>query len=108
MRLVILETPYAGNVTLNLRFIIACVHDALLRGEAPFASHLLYTSALNDNVLEQRTLGIQAGLAWGSKADATVVYDNLGISPGMKLGIQAAIDLGRPVEYRTLATWVLP
>jgi hypothetical protein len=36
-------------------------------------------------------------------ADATVVYTDLGISIGMKVGIIAAQnDLGRLIEYRAL------
>jgi hypothetical protein len=59
------------------------VSDSLLRGEAPIASHLLYTQpgVLNDQVADERRLGIEAGLAWLRAAKATVVYQDLGISP---------------------------
>lgn len=43
MRLVILESPYAGNIEKNVAYARACVRDSLSRGEAPIASHLLYT-----------------------------------------------------------------
>ena len=104
MRRVIVETPYAGDVERNIHYGRLCLHDCLLRGEAPFVSHLLYTqeSVLNDDVPEERTLGIEAGLAWGSMAEATVVYTDYGISNGMKYGIQRAESEGRPVEYRQL------
>jgi hypothetical protein len=80
------------------------MHDCLKRHEAPFASHLLYTQpgVLRDEVPQERTRGIEAGLAWGLKAEATVVYTDLGISPGMKLGIERAKAAGRPVEERSL------
>ena len=42
-RKVILESPYAGDVETNLRNARAAMRDCLLRGEAPYASHLLYT-----------------------------------------------------------------
>lgn len=103
-RLVILETPYAGDVEENLRYARACMRDCLLRGDAPFASHLLYTQpgCLDDDKPEERTLGIQSGLAWGRVAAATVVYTDRGISHGMSMGIANAHDQGRPVEYRKL------
>jgi hypothetical protein len=43
-----------------------------LRGEAPIASHLLYTQpgVLNDGVPAERAHGIEAGLAWLRAADA--------------------------------------
>lgn len=104
MRRVIIETPYAGDIKSNINFARACMRDCLDRGEAPFASHLLYTQEgiLNDNKPAERELGIHAGLVWGSQAEATVVYTDLGISNGMKKGIRLAKEIGRPVEYRTL------
>ena len=104
MRLVILESPYAGDVEANVAYARACLRHSLARGEAPFASHLLYTQpgVLRDNVVAERQQGVEAGLAWGRRAAATVVYTDRGISPGMKRGIAEAQAAGRPVEYRTL------
>jgi hypothetical protein len=65
---------------------------------------LLYTQPgiLRDEVAEERQWGIDAGLAWRGKADATVVYTDRGISRGMEYGIAAAVEAGNPVEYRSL------
>ncbi len=106
MRRVILESPYAGDVDRNVRYARACVRDSVLRGEAPIASHLLFTQIgiLRDDEPVERRLGQEAGLAWLGKADATVVYTDLGISPGMRDGIRRAEQLGIHVEYRTLTT----
>lgn len=70
MRKVVVESPYAGNVERNLAYARACLHDCLLRGEAPIASHLLYTQpgVLDDDRPEERKLGIEAGLVWGALA----------------------------------------
>lgn len=106
MRLVIIESPLGGNpdtMSRNRRYARACLLDCLNRGEAPYASHLLYTQVLDDNIPAHRTLGIEAGLAWGAKADSTVVYKDLGISKGMQQGIERASREGRTIEYRTLA-----
>jgi hypothetical protein len=104
MRLVILESPFAGDEQANIEYARLCVRDSLLRGEAPLASHLLYTqpTILDDNVPDERNMGIAAGLFWGAMADASVVYTDLGISQGMSLCIASAEDLGRCIEYRTL------
>jgi hypothetical protein len=104
MRLVILESPYAGDIDANVEFARACVRDSLSRGEAPIASHLLYTQPgiLRDEIAEERQWGIDAGLAWANAAAATVVYQDRGISLGMKYGIKHAMLAGRPVEYRCL------
>lgn len=92
MRRVIIESPYAGDVEKNLRYLRACLRDSLKRGEAPFASHGLYTQpgVLDDDDPEERKHGIAAGFEWRSVADATVVYADLGVSPGVQEGIDHA------------------
>lgn len=108
MKLVILESPFAaGNgytVEENIEYARACVRDSLSRGEAPIASHLLYTQPgiLNDDIPEERSWGIDAGLAWKSVADRSVVYTDHGISQGMKYGMDAAIASGLTVELRRI------
>lgn len=100
--LVILESPFAGDIEANLTYARKCMADCFKRGEAPFASHLLYTQPgiLDDNIPEERALGIDAGLLWGSCAEKTVVYLDRGVSRGMKYGIKNAKAAGRPIEYR--------
>lgn len=48
------------------------------------------------------SIGIEAGLVWGSLAEATVVYEDHGISRGMQFGIEKAGKEGRPVERRKI------
>lgn len=105
MRLVLIESPFAGDRVRNRRYLEACAADCKRRGEAYYASHAFYTQFLDDDVPEERAWGIEAGLAWGARADATVVYEDLGISRGMQLGIQNAVDAGRTVEYRSIPGW---
>lgn len=104
MRFVVVETPYSGNTTVNIAYAKECVMDCLKRGEAPFASHLFFTqpALLDDENDYQRKLGMEAGLAIAEHASATVVYIDLGISPGMTIGIERAYRDERPVEYRQL------
>lgn len=66
------------------------------------ASHLLWPGILDDAKPEERAAGIEAGLAWGRAAEATVVYRDRGISDGMRQGIFRAVAEGRPVEHRRL------
>ena len=106
MKLVIIESPFAGNVQENILYARMAVRDSLLKGEAPIASHLLYTQEgiLNDDIKEERQHGIDAGLAWGSVATETIVYIDKGISRGMEYGIQRAINDGRKVNATLSAT----
>ncbi len=109
MRLVILESPFAGDTPEkreeNIAYARAALRDSLMRCESPLASHLLYTQALDDTKAGERMMGINAGCAWYQHADAAVVYTDFGISPGMELGIARAKALGIDVEHRSLEGW---
>jgi hypothetical protein len=108
MKLVILESPFAGQTPAeeqaNIDYARRCVRHSLLLGEAPIASHLLYTQPgiLNDHIPEERQHGIDAGLAWRDVSEGTVVYTDRGISKGMTYGIQRALGSGKPVAYRSI------
>lgn len=43
MEIVILESPYAGNVEKNVEYARMCMLDSLKRGESPMVSHSLFT-----------------------------------------------------------------
>lgn len=106
MKRVIIESPFRGENAYqqerNRRYALECMKDSMLRNEAPFLSHLLYTQILNEAIPEERELGINTGLTWGNVADITAVYTDNGITVGMQLGINHAIENGRPVEYRII------
>ena len=100
---VIIESPYAGDVERNKRYLAACMRDCLMNhGEAPFTSHGLYTVALDDDKPLERDAGINAGFSWAVVAEYVVVYYDFGVSGGMKLGIANAEKLGLPVEMRRI------
>src|SRR5262245_19951132 len=101
-KLVILESPFKPvgstaearqrDLERKIDYARRCMRDVLLRGEAPMASHLLYTqpNVLSDDDFAERRLGIAAGLAWGHAARLTVVYIDLDITEGMQQGIANA------------------
>jgi len=107
MRKVIIETPFAGDIEKNLEYARAAMHDCLMRGEAPFASHMLYTQegVLRDEIPIERERGIEAGFAWKKIADETIVYIDRGISGGMKKGIEASLKIGQPIITRSMDAW---
>ena len=107
MRLVVIESPYAGTpeeVQRNLRYLRACMKDCLDRGEAPFASHGLYTQpgVLDDLVPAERDKGILAGFYVSRRLDARAFYMDLGESSGMHGARTDANEYRQPVEDRLL------
>jgi hypothetical protein len=109
-RLVIIESPLAGPQRKHAAYVVAAMRDSIARGEAPLASHALYaiTGVLDDDVAEERDAGIACGLAWGAKAEATVVCVDLGVSDGMRIGIAVAEKAGRTIEFRSISGWKWP
>lgn len=113
MQRVIVESPFAGKgdariaeTEYNKAYLAACLYDCYKRGEAPMASHAIGPLALDDENVEHRELGIQAGFAWRLAAEKTVVYEDLGRSRGMKYGIQHAEQINCSIEFRKLgAPW---
>jgi len=104
MKRVILESPYAGDVERNIKYARECVRHSLARGEAPIASHLLYTQKgiLNDEQEDERALGIDAGLAWKEVAEGQMFYIDFGISRGMQYAIDYATKNNIEIEYRKI------
>jgi hypothetical protein len=74
------------------------------RGEAPFASHLLFDQPgiLDDTVPAEREQGIAAGFVWAEAAGKVAVYTDHGISEGMQRGIDRAKMAGQVVEFRRI------
>jgi len=101
---VILESPFAGEVERNVEYARMCVRDSLSRGEAPIASHLLYTQdgILDDDIPEERIWGIDAGLAWKEVAEKHIFYVDYGYSNGMKYAKQYATDNNITIEERKI------
>jgi hypothetical protein len=65
MRRCVVESPFAGDIVGNLAYARACLRDCLMRGEAPIASHLLFTQdgIFRDDIPAEREIGINAGHA---------------------------------------------
>lgn len=108
MPLVLIESPLASDniegIVRNKKYARLAARDCLRRGESPYASHLIFAQEglINDNIPVERAIGIHAGLLWGVVAAKTVVYTDLGISSGMRMGIERAKMDGRIIEERKL------
>ena len=102
MNLVVMESPYAGDIPTNLTYARRCLRDCIARGELPFASHLLYTQCLNDAELKDRELGISLNLKMIALCDYLAVYVDLGQSVGMLQAVHHAASLGKTIHYRYL------
>lgn len=111
---VILESPYATDESRglvrgrNLRYLRACIRDsAMNHDESPLASHRMFTDALDDNVPEEREVGIECGYVWWLHGVKHVVfYTDLGWSRGMTRALERCTELSqRFVERKIGFDW---
>ncbi len=105
---IIIESPYAGDVEKNQRYLNACIRDAVLNhGETPYASHRMLTGALDDLNKEEREIGISAGLEMTQHLTACcnaipVFYLDEGFSPGMRRAADSYKTRKNLIELRSL------
>lgn len=90
----------------NYLYLQRCIRDSIMRGEAPFASHQMYTGALNDNVQIERELGISLAEPFLRRAEGVVVYRDHGVSAGMIAGIEAAHRMGKS-DFKIIHRWLM-
>jgi hypothetical protein len=117
MKPVVIESPYGSDdpkiVKRNEAYLQFCMHDCLVnrdegRGEAPYASHGLYTQpfVLDDNDPGEHAAGIQAGFvvaeALHTQGAHRAFYVDLGHSTGMRYGKEHALKIGQDFEERYL------
>ena len=103
---VMIESPFAAKTLTEKqrkrKYAWEAVVDSEARGEAPFASHIFYTEILNDNEPTERQRGFDCHESWMAVCDYVVVYDDFGISQGMRWGIEMAFKLEKPVFCRKI------
>lgn len=96
LRRVFVCSPFRGDVARNVEVARAACRQVICEGDAPFAPHLLYPDFLDDDVAEERALGIGAGLAWLAVAGEVLVVGEA--TEGMRAEIAAAETLGVPIR----------
>lgn len=103
MKRVIIESPYAGDVPTNEDYAREAIRHSLMRGEAPIASHLLYTQPgiLDDRNPTERKMGMEAGWSWIGAAWVMAFYVDRGVSHGMRMGLNRSLLTLTSCEVRS-------
>lgn len=98
MKLVIVESPYAGQVARNREYLNLCLRWCTLNGMSPYASHKMLTDSLDDNNARERKLGIKAGILWYSVADTVLFFTDFGWSKGMRAALDICLETNMKFE----------
>ena len=93
-------SPLRGNIEDNInkakeycKFVVAKMKAM------PVCPHIYFTQFLDDNNELEREIGMDFGLRLLSECDRVIVFDNNGISEGMKKEIELANSINIPVGY---------
>lgn len=97
---VIIASPYAGDTDRNIYYAREAMWHSFEQGEAPFASHLLYPTILDDHTERDRERALQAEYEWLAIADLVAFYVDYGWSPGMIKELKVARLAHRKIEVR--------
>lgn len=81
--LTIIESPYAGELERNRKYLARAIRHSVSLGEVPFASHGFFTWVFDDRDPASRKLGIQLGYYFWPHAERVVFYVDYGESAGM-------------------------
>jgi hypothetical protein len=92
-------SPYRGEVATNVAFAKRCCLEVTKAGKVPFAPHLFFTQFLDDNLPDERELGISCGLHVLSLCSEIWVFGDK-ISDGMLAEIDFAEQNGIVVQYQ--------
>lgn len=94
LRRVVIEVPHGADAGYER----AAFLDSVARGEAPISATALHGQDAELSPVDARRIRE----VWGRFSEATVVYDDLGVTPGMQTAIDDARLSGRDVEVRRL------
>lgn len=99
MKKVYIASPLRGNIEENIENAIKYSRYAIMEcGVLPLTPHIFLTRFLDDNIEEERILGIQAGMQLLEESEELWVFGDV-ISEGMRAEIARATELGIPIEY---------
>lgn len=91
-------SPYAGNISENVRNARDYSRFAVEQGYLPITPHLLFTQFLDDALQSERDLGMFFGIVLMSKCSEVWVFGDK-ISPGMRTEIEMAERKRYRVRY---------
>lgn len=96
-RKIYVASRYAGDVDANVSAAVTYCRRVIDEGYMPVASHLLYPQILNDNIPEERELGLLFGLSLLRLCDEVWVFGE--VSQGVAQEIEEAKRLKKQIRY---------
>jgi len=102
MKVIYVASPLSGNMELNQKRARVYCKYVKDKGFVPYAPHLLFTQFMNDDEEEDRKQAIVMNAEMLTRCDELWVFNDYGISSGMRSEITLAGELKKPVIYVSL------
>lgn len=103
---ILVISPYSGEEDIkqaNIAYARQCCRMLIKEGYSPLAPHLLYPQFLNDDIPEERSLGMVLGRNLVPKFDEAIVFTDRGMSEGMQADIAWCSRKGVPISFKKLS-----
>lgn len=97
MQQVFICSPYRGDIEHNTEVARYAGHIAAVTGYVPVIPHLLYPQFLDDNIPDERILGIQLGAELLKASDMMWLIGSK-ITTGMKYELEIAKTMRIPIR----------
>lgn len=94
--IIYIASPLSGDIERNLEFARKACSYAISKGVNPFCPHLFYTQMLNDNIQEERKIGMALGIEMLAKCNGLWLCGDR-ISAGMESERKEAERIGIPI-----------
>ncbi|MGO1368535.1 DUF7768 domain-containing protein [Senegalia sp. (in: firmicutes)] len=100
-KIVFICSPYKGDIEVNTIRAKRYGRYATSKRQVPIIPHLMYPRFLNEDVHEERQLGLEMGLILLSKCQELWVFGSR-ISTGMSIEIEKAKEMKIPIRYHDI------
>ena len=98
IKLVYVCSPLRGDIKRNISRANGYCRFVATQRVVPIAPHTIFTQYLDEEILEERQLGMQMGLELLKHCSELYVFGNR-VSDGMLEEMEAAKRLGIPIQY---------
>lgn len=105
--MIYLASPYRAthevDTSTHIEYARRALHHSLKLGESPVAPHLLYPQVLDDDIPDQRLIGIRANADLIESSGRVAFYVDYGMSPGMVEELRLANEYKVPIDIRSIS-----
>lgn len=100
-------SPLKGDIERNIKKAIGYSRFAYIKGGIPLVPHAIFTTFLDDEILDERNAGIDMGIALLTKCDEIWVFGErisggmqaeIAVAKALNIDIKRFNEMGEPID----------